>query len=214
MMRGEAIEMLKNAVEMCKQPCEDCISREQAKVAIRDRFKDLPSRVEINTILNDLPSVKPQPKVRRWVMTEEMQGGIKETWYECSECGWSNALRIPRRFCPNCGCKMAENEEKMNSFLWGAIEWHYDELPESKPYKKYLVVYAPWDYNHKANTNPRLALADYYLGEAPNYMYSKEPWHFDCCYSAETREILCWADVGKVNDIVYKFLETKAESER
>jgi hypothetical protein len=39
----------------------DCISREQAKTAIRDKFKDLPSRVEINTILNELPSVTPQP---------------------------------------------------------------------------------------------------------------------------------------------------------
>lgn len=36
------------------------ISREQAKTAIRDKFKDLPSRVEINTILNELPSVTPQ----------------------------------------------------------------------------------------------------------------------------------------------------------
>ena len=41
----------------------DCISREQAKEAIRDKFKDLPSRVEINTILNELPSVTPQEPV-------------------------------------------------------------------------------------------------------------------------------------------------------
>lgn len=38
----------------------DLISREQAKTAIRDKFKDLPSRVEINTILNELPSVTSQ----------------------------------------------------------------------------------------------------------------------------------------------------------
>lgn len=37
----------------------DCISREQAKSAIRDKFKDLSVRVEINTILNELPSVTP-----------------------------------------------------------------------------------------------------------------------------------------------------------
>ena len=37
----------------------DCISREQAKSAIRDKFKDLSVRVEINTILNELPSVAP-----------------------------------------------------------------------------------------------------------------------------------------------------------
>lgn len=50
-----ALHMAIKALE--QEPCEDCISREQAKLAIRDRFKDLPSRVEINTILNELPSV-------------------------------------------------------------------------------------------------------------------------------------------------------------
>lgn len=52
---ADALHMAIKALE--QEPCEDCISREQAKSAIRDRFKDLPSRVEINTILNELPSV-------------------------------------------------------------------------------------------------------------------------------------------------------------
>lgn len=47
----------------------ECISREQAKAAIRDKFKDLPSRVEINTILNELPSVTPQEP--KWIPVEE-----------------------------------------------------------------------------------------------------------------------------------------------
>lgn len=98
----------------------------------------------------------------------------------------------------------------MSKFLWGAIDWHYDELPKSDPYKKYLVVYAPWNYNYKANTFPRLELADYYLGKEPTNIYADKPWHFDCTYSAEEREILCWADVGNVEDIVKKFLEAKA----
>lgn len=97
----------------------------------------------------------------------------------------------------------------MNSFLWQAVEWHYDELPPSDPYKKYLVVYAPWDMNLKANVRSRLMLADYYPGNT----YANEPWHFDCCYSAAIKEILCWADVGNVDDIVHKFLQTKADKE-
>lgn len=40
----------------------------------------------------------------------------------------------------------------MNSFMWAAVEWHYDEMPESNPYKKYLVVYAPWDRNRSRET--------------------------------------------------------------
>ena len=97
------------------------------------------------------------------------------------------------------------------TFLWQAIEWHYNEVPASDPYKKYLVVYAPWDYNKKANTNPRLTLADYYTGEEPKHIYSKEPWHFDVCYSAKEEEILCWADVGNCQDVVYKFLDVKSQ---
>lgn len=93
-----------------QEPCEDCISREQAKATIRDRFKDLPSRVEINTILNELPSVTPQPKTGYWNAYEVFQGGIKEEWLECSECKWSNALLIPRNYCPSCGCRMKGSE--------------------------------------------------------------------------------------------------------
>jgi hypothetical protein len=47
----------------------DCISREQAKASIRDKFKDLPSRVEINTILNELPSVTLQEP--KWIPCSE-----------------------------------------------------------------------------------------------------------------------------------------------
>jgi hypothetical protein len=47
----------------------DCISREQAKASIRDKFKDLPSRVEINTILNELPSVTLQES--KWIPCSE-----------------------------------------------------------------------------------------------------------------------------------------------
>ena len=96
-----------------QEPCEDvdCIDRERAKTAIRDRFKDLPSRVEINTILNDLPPVTPQPKMGHWNAYELFQGGIKEEWLECSECMWSNALLIPRNYCPKCGARMMEKED-------------------------------------------------------------------------------------------------------
>lgn len=99
----------------------------------------------------------------------------------------------------------------MSSFLWQAVEWHFDEIPPSNPYKKYLVVYAPWDFDKKANRNPRFDLADYYPGEEPNRIYEEKPWRFDCCYSAMEKEILCWADVGNVEDVVERFLWMKAE---
>ena len=94
----------------------DCISREQAKAAIREKFKDLPSRVEINAILNDLPSVTPQEcKVGKWIFVEGIRG--KDNVEKCSCCGshWKEAiiyrtdtqeyLRTRLLYCPNCGSR-------------------------------------------------------------------------------------------------------------
>lgn len=71
----------------------DCISREQAKAFIRDKFKDLPSRVEINTILNELPSVTLQeskwipcserlPKRNGYYLVTGRQGAVNKRLYQ------------------------------------------------------------------------------------------------------------------------------------
>ena len=106
-------EFVETAVKMMEQePCEDAISREQAKSAIRDRFKDLPSRVEINTILNELPSVTLQPKTGHWI---DKFGGV----YRCSCCREIISIDteiehpngITYKYCPSCGSRMLERSE-------------------------------------------------------------------------------------------------------
>ena len=52
-----------------------------------------------------------EPKTGECNTFELFQSGIKETWYECPKCKWSNALLIPRNYCPNCGAKMIEPRE-------------------------------------------------------------------------------------------------------
>lgn len=93
-----------NSIKTELKSCEDCISREQAKVAIRDRFKDLPSRVEINTILNELPSVTSQPKTGHW--NRVTQAG--HLVWECDKCKWRQ--RFYTNYCSDCGSKMEESE--------------------------------------------------------------------------------------------------------
>ena len=87
----------------------DLISREQAKAAIRDKFKDLPSRVEINTILNELPSVTPQePRKGHWIANAP-QCDMLNPQYICSECGNAHTRTTP--YCEMCGAKMVEPQE-------------------------------------------------------------------------------------------------------
>jgi hypothetical protein len=89
----------------------DCISREQAKASIRDKFKDLPSRVEINTILNELPSVTPTRKKGHWIMTSDYlttaYGSVD--YVKCSCCGEDSLEE--GNYCPNCGADMREVKE-------------------------------------------------------------------------------------------------------
>lgn len=73
----------------------DCISREQAKVAIRDKFKDLPSRVEINTILNELPSVTPQLSSE----LEKNSQKLEKDFGELDCISRADAIRVASGYC-------------------------------------------------------------------------------------------------------------------
>jgi hypothetical protein len=114
-------EALRIAIKVLGQePCEDCISRQAVMNALCDGcelFKNgeqtCHSKCEEYHFLATLPSVTPQPKTGHWNTYKLSQGGIDEEWLECSECMWSNALSIPRNYCPNCGAKMTESEVKV-----------------------------------------------------------------------------------------------------
>ena len=74
---------------------------------IQDREVDL----DLNDYLTMLTIIrKGIRKTGGWINFVNIQGGIQETWHKCSECGWSNALSIPRNYCPRCGIKMKESE--------------------------------------------------------------------------------------------------------
>ena len=93
---------------------EDVISRQ----AVEKITWEEPSYTDALNVLTEvrekvraLPSVTPHPKIGHWNAYELFQGGIKEEWLECSECMWSNALLIPRNYCPKCGARMMEKED-------------------------------------------------------------------------------------------------------
>ena len=126
MNREEALEILKNdtvdtsddwceAFEMAikaleQEPCEDCISREDALMALTGQCADSPIELLPKAIkqINALPPVTPAEKVGRWIYdrTRDWDGECK---YECSECGMGSD--VDYAYCMRCGCKMQEVEE-------------------------------------------------------------------------------------------------------
>ena len=107
----EVIETAINALE--QEPCEDCISRKEALKLFEDRFIELQKvhqkdkQYGINWCINtlkDLPSVNPQ-KIGHWIKSNI--GGAKV----CSVCKAHMGL-TNFKFCPNCGAKMVEPQER------------------------------------------------------------------------------------------------------
>jgi len=89
------------------------IDREVAKAKIREKFKFVPARIEINEVLNSIPAADVRPVVRgKWTdkRTIEHDG----EWY-CTACGkeitiYMGADREDRyAYCPNCGARMEES---------------------------------------------------------------------------------------------------------
>ena len=72
----ESLYVLINELPSAELINGDLISRADAKQAIRDRFKDLATRVEINTVLNEVPSADAVSREMR-EPTEEERASVK-----------------------------------------------------------------------------------------------------------------------------------------
>lgn len=81
------------------EPCEDCISREQA---IKQCGFGMTSLL-IADCLRRLPSVKPQRAKGHWMSYTDHQA--------CSRCGKCIAFYADYNYCSNCGANMRGNEE-------------------------------------------------------------------------------------------------------
>ena len=109
----EALNMAIKALE--QQPCEDCISREAAKVSIQRKIDEVVSKdgsydydmkqyigglltAKIAISRNNLPSVTPSRPKGKWMDDN------------CSICGYGVKPWNNTPYCPNCGADMRESE--------------------------------------------------------------------------------------------------------
>lgn len=109
-------EVIKNTVEtLWGEPCEDCVSREWLKNAIHNFYKGLihtSTEEDIQAYIDVAPSVKPKPKIGRWIEVTNGRGG-----HECDLCheyapSYQSGDEHLSQYCPNCGAKMTESEDK------------------------------------------------------------------------------------------------------
>lgn len=126
----KTIDALQNAIKALEQePCDDAISRQAAIGAIDALYLDGDSCVSFRanaegdtligkyqaiTALDDLPSVTPQPKMGRWIMSDD--GLYRPICNNCGAHPWKGYIPTVEeatevfKYCPNCGYAMQEVE--------------------------------------------------------------------------------------------------------
>ena len=130
-VEGISRESEKMAIKALEQePCEDCISREQAIKATYgfERYTGIDEAPYeyAESILRDLPPVTPQQKTGHWIGQKQigfrewedcivpLKDGFVTGSCSCSECGeWltaSDEYLCYGNYCPKCGAKMAEGD--------------------------------------------------------------------------------------------------------
>ena len=96
---------LARAIDLCvveQEPCDDCISRHKAIVAIT-ACDGKSAQIEA---IEKLPSVTPKPKTGHWILTDD-------DFVYCSECEdsyYPRPIDASWYYCPNCGAKMEVKE--------------------------------------------------------------------------------------------------------
>ena len=108
----DVFEVAKEALE--QEPCEDVISRQ----AVMDCFKKwqpyMATRLwDFEQELSALQSVTSQPKTGHWINAyPDIEPNPMFMYAICSVCNFKQSISIKLNFCPNCGLKMIEPQER------------------------------------------------------------------------------------------------------
>ena len=107
-------EALNMAIEALKQePCDDCISRQDAIEAFSDMRDGFPKTngsvytdISIVSVINDLPRATSKPGYWRPVTQ-----GDEIIGYRCNNCGCNSKNNYEWNYCPSCGSRNINQED-------------------------------------------------------------------------------------------------------
>ena len=92
----------------------DCVARQDVERYIEGFVNEYTPKEELEFInleldgLKHIPSVTPQePKTGHWIKGYTFPDGA---YWKCDKCNELIKVKIPMRYCNNCGAKMAETE--------------------------------------------------------------------------------------------------------
>jgi hypothetical protein len=124
-LREEVTALEEKLKALSEEPCDDTISRADTiewlkRVTVTDGITFETGFKQILTDIQNMPSATPKQKMGRWIRSSldtYAQGRflpiIREV-QECSACHvkYTGIRHINARFCPGCGAKMEESEDK------------------------------------------------------------------------------------------------------
>ena len=108
---GSLYEELKNGIPV--EQSGDLISREEMWKAYH-KMIDCENTIYVFNAIKNLPSVTPQPKMGRWIMSDD--GLYRPICNNCGAHPWKGYIPTVEeatevfKYCPNCGAKMPEVE--------------------------------------------------------------------------------------------------------
>ena len=97
-----------------QEPCEDAISRQAVKEQMIKYGFHAPD-MTVTEFVEDLPPVNPQPKTGHWIGDKaypicfKCNCNIIEEYISCLNYA---EMYKPMKYCPNCGCRMIEPQER------------------------------------------------------------------------------------------------------
>lgn len=106
---------------MKQEPCEDAISRQAVLEYIyndlglgdEENGKDVERQMELEKsykYVKSLKPVNPQTKTGHWIIEENVHYGTRTL--RCSSCNTGFQFIREYKYCPNCGCRMVEPQER------------------------------------------------------------------------------------------------------